>query len=300
MGNYFLCFFGSFLKLFIQISEIRMNKKTLLISSARNIDPGLLKKYAEYNLLIYGVNTIFSLIPTYFEYIDLVIVPENFKSNKVNKLLERCNEFGINFIRKSSFIDYINKVFLNGISRVNSVALLKKSIQKIYSINYMVDKCKRQDKFLALAFDNIDYPNNIGAILRTAYALGVDFVIFSNRQKGIFSPAVNKISMGYNLLVSLVQDNFGLVLKTLADNGVELVAFDCNGENISEVVYNSQTCFVFGSEGEGLSENVLKKVSRVVKIPMYNYAESLNLSVAVGIAVYDRIIKLNYEFKRKI
>jgi tRNA G18 (ribose-2'-O)-methylase SpoU len=100
--------------------------------------------------------------------------------------------------------------------------------------------------------------------------------------------------MGYNYLIPIVQENFLLALDNLAKMDFEVIGLDTDGENIQNMRYNPRVCFVMGNEAKGLSSSTVGKTTKTVRIPMHEKVESLNVSVSLGIALYDYNLKKGY------
>jgi len=141
---------------------------------------------------------------------------------------------------------------------------------------------------LLVVLDGIEDPQNLGAVLRSAEAAGVDGVVRQTRRSA--PPGrVAKASAGalaYVRLVSVV--NIARALTTLRDAGVWTVGLEADGEDLyRDVDLTQPTAFVLGSEGRGLRRLVRERCDRVVSIPMAGRINSLNVSVAAGIGLFE-------------
>lgn len=246
--------------------------------------------------MIVGISAIGELVYKYYESFECVVFPENYNSKKLGNLEEIVHKYGIPIFRDNRVFQLLKKMKLDN-GRV--IAFLKNKIFKFYSLSNVLELSKKLEKCTVVAFPDIDYEQNIGAMIRTCAGMGVDFIIVPHGQQKVFSSTVTKVSMGYNYLVPVVQENFLLALDRLKEWGFDVIALDMEGENIENIEYNTEVCFVVGNEGKGLTDTVIRKCSKVVSIPMQRGVESLNVSVSLGIALYDRNKKLN-EIKRKI
>ncbi len=131
---------------------------------------------------------------------------------------------------------------------------------------------------------------NFGTIIRTANALGVDYILTSKDCPDIYSCKVLRSAMGaaFSIPVVVVDD----VVKTMEmfkNNGFSLYASavtdDC--ENIKDVVFDKKSVVVVGNEGNGLSSQVINCCDYTIKIPMVKKANSLNVAVATGILLWE-------------
>lgn len=260
-----------------------------------NLSTNYLKECLYNGLIVSGSNAIQNILATFPDNIECIIVPENYNSSKAKNVIEHSARLNIPIILNSSYIKFITNI-QGDLSKTNIIAILKPDIKKYYSLKEIINLNSHKSNLLCLAFNEIDYPQNIGAILRTAYAFNVDFILISNRTLNIFDIAISKVSMGANFLIPIVKENFFDAVKTLRSLGFLLIGLDIDGENIQSIVYNSYTCIFLGNEEKGLSDTLADKLDKIVSIPINKSIDSLNVSVATGIILYDRILK--NEFKK--
>ncbi len=142
-----------------------------------------------------------------------------------------------------------------------------------------------------LLLDGVSDPANVGAIVRTANAAGYDELYLIDCADP-FSPKSVRASMSGVFFVKLMQGTREEVLSVL--QGVPILAADMNGENLFFFTPPNKFALCIGNEGHGLSQEVRKRATHTVKIPMRSTAESLNASVSASIAMY--LLKTN-EFK---
>lgn len=138
---------------------------------------------------------------------------------------------------------------------------------------------------LLLMLDGIEDPHNMGAILRSADAFGVDGVIIKKRGNAPLNATVAKISTGAINYVKVAEvANLSFAIKKLKEAGYWIVSSDGEAKaSYDEVDYHCPICLIVGSEGFGISRLLLENSDFVVKIPMYGHVNSLNASVATGI-----------------
>jgi 23S rRNA (guanosine2251-2'-O)-methyltransferase len=254
-----------------------------------------LKNYINKGQYLIGKSAILEIFDDEFRNFESIILPSSFKSAKIKQILLKANKYKIPVIDDSKLVDRFEQ--LGNFDSSGVIVLLKKQIEKYYSLSEILDIGKDVDSMTVLAFSDMDYEQNVGAILRTCAGLGVDFVLISNGQQKVFSPTVTKVSMGYNYAVPIVKENFLLAIKQLKENGFEIMGLDMGGENVMDMRYNSRVCFIVGHESKGITETIKSRCDKILSIPMANGVESLNASVSVGMILYDRC-KKNYEIKR--
>ena len=142
---------------------------------------------------------------------------------------------------------------------------------------------------LILMLDGITDPHNFGAILRTAEGAGVTAVIFRERRQAPVTDTVVKASAGAAYLLPLFHvANLAQTVRLLKDAGLWIVA-SVGEEGIPAWNYDwdRPATLIVGAEGAGVSDLLLRDADDAVKIPMYGHIESLNVSVATGVLLFE-------------
>lgn len=143
-------------------------------------------------------------------------------------------------------------------------------------------------KFLVL-LDCVQDPGNVGTIIRTSDAAGVDAVILTRGCADIYNPKVLRSTMGsmFHMPVCYSDDAVQTVCE-MKMKGFKIVAGDLNAKGCYyEEDYRRDILLAVGNESRGISEEIKKLADALVKIPMPGRAESLNVSVATGIIIYE-------------
>ena len=139
-----------------------------------------------------------------------------------------------------------------------------------------------------LACERIQDPSNLGTILRTAEALGIEGVILSPDCCDFFSPKVVRGSMGAVFRVpSYTPDNFSAYIAQLSAQGIPTFASSPrDADDVTSIVFDGGVMLV-GNEGSGLSDEAVAACTRKVTIPMRGRAESLNAAAAAAILLWE-------------
>jgi 23S rRNA (guanosine2251-2'-O)-methyltransferase len=140
-----------------------------------------------------------------------------------------------------------------------------------------------------LILDGVQDPHNLGACLRTAEAAGVHAVIApKDRASGLTATAI-KISTGSAERVPFVQvTNLSRVMKELQQNGVWLIGTSGDAQNtLFETQLKGPLGIVLGAEGKGIRRLTRENCDEVMLIPMKGQTESLNVSVAAGVCLFE-------------
>lgn len=150
---------------------------------------------------------------------------------------------------------------------------------------------KKEKITTVLVLDHITDPHNIGAIFRSADQFGVDLVVMPQKRSPDpkESQIIARSSSGAVAWVNICTvSNLVQCVKTLKQNGFWIYAADTEGDILPKVEFEKKTCIVMGAEGSGLQDLLKKQCDTVVSIPTVGKVDSLNVSVAAGILLYER------------
>ena len=134
----------------------------------------------------------------------------------------------------------------------------------------------------------VEDPHNLGAIIRSAAALGISAVVIPKAKQAPITGAVVKTSVGMVFRVPLIQtEDVSRSLLALKSKGFEIYGLDMKGEKLTDVKFDAPSVFVLGNEGFGLPETVLSMCDDRLSIPMHERAESLNVAASAAIVFYE-------------
>jgi len=144
-----------------------------------------------------------------------------------------------------------------------------------------------------ILLDRLYDPMNLGSILRTAEATGVDAVVIPKKGSVGLTPAVLRASMGGGLHIPIIRDSLFQTTKHLKKEGVKLVAVDPTGptDYFHERLTGS-IALLMGGEDRGINASLLDRCDSIVRIPMHGRITSLNVGAAAAIVLYERIRQL--------
>ena len=171
---------------------------------------------------------------------------------------------------------------------------------KTYSILEILKFVKEKNKppFILIC-DKIQDPRNLGAIFRTALAVGVDGVVLPKKNTAKINAVVEKASAGaVNFLKIAVVSNIVQTIKILKKEGLFIYCADGKGEDFYGFNFKGAVGLVVGSEGKGIGQLVKKTCDGICKIPMKNSLNSLNVSVAAAVIMYE-ILRQNSNWELK-
>lgn len=146
---------------------------------------------------------------------------------------------------------------------------------------------ERFDGGTSVLLHRVNNPSNLGAILRTCEAAGINNVIVTRDSADVFSPKALRASMGSAFRLNIGERaDFGLTVRWARKIGLRTTAADISGAVDYRQLETGKRLIVFGSEANGLTEEELADMDDVVVIPMRNGVESLNLAVSAGIILF--------------
>lgn len=142
---------------------------------------------------------------------------------------------------------------------------------------------------LLVLLDGVEDPRNFGAVLRTAECSGVDGVFIPERRAVGLTDTVAKSSAGAVEHIKVAKvTNLNRLIDDLKSRGIWVVGTTGEAEmNHTEWDWKQPTALVLGAEGTGLHRLVAENCDALVKIPMYGKIESLNVSVAAGVILFE-------------
>lgn len=154
---------------------------------------------------------------------------------------------------------------------------------------------KQTEKKIVLILDGIEDPHNLGAVLRTAWLMGVSCVYIPKQKASPLTATAIKVASGAAEHVPVLEEsNLGSVIKDLQQDGFWVYAL---AQNNKTTLYNVQlpekVCWVIGSEGKGIRKPIINACDEVVSIPQIDSAASYNASVACAMALCETSRQLN-------
>jgi 23S rRNA (guanosine2251-2'-O)-methyltransferase len=233
--------------------------------------------------IIYGMRPVMEVVNSEKD-IDKIMLQKGIGGENFKELFHLIRQRNIPF-------QYVPSERLNRYTRGNhqGVVCFTSSItyQSIYDVLPAIYEAGKVPFLLAL--DRITDVRNMGAIARSAECAGVDAIIVPSKESAQFNEDAVKTSAGALHKIPICRhDKFHEVLIYLKESGVELVACTEKSDDLyHQNTYSDPVCILMGSEYEGISPSFLHLCNKKVKIPMFGSIESLNVSVATGIMLFE-------------
>ncbi len=229
---------------------------------------------------IYGRNTVKERLNG-DENIEEVYVLEGLKDDSLMNLLSK-KKVKIIKCNRARLDKIVNNSFHQGI-----IAKIKE--YETIDLNQMISDNKDNENALLLILDGVVDPHNVGAILRTSEAIGVNGVIIPKNNSAPLNATVAKTSTGAIDLVPISKvTNLTTTILKLKEEGYWIVGAEARESvDYRKVDYKGKIALVLGSEGYGISRLVLENCDYRVRLPMVGKITSLNVSVATAVLLYQ-------------
>ena len=216
--------------------------------------------------------------------IEKVYIQTGLSNDLAKELLKLATEYSVP-------LSFVPEQKLNRLSRKNHQGVIcVLSPIRFAILENLVDKAYAdgQDPFFII-LDRITDVRNLGAIARTAECVGVHALIIADKGNAPITADTMKTSAGaLNHLPVCREKDLKRAIKFLKDNGIQIIA--CT-EKAEQLIYDADAkgpvALLLGSEEDGISPELLKAADHLVKIPMAGKIESLNVSVAAGVALFE-------------
>ena len=206
----------------------------------------------------------------------------------VNDLLEMKNSSIQEIFALKEWIED-NKKIADSYQVVEITAIELEKISQLSSPNQVVAVVKKiaideniqvKGKF-TLVLDNIQDPGNMGTIIRIADWYGIDQIVCNTQSADMYNPKVIQSTMGSIARVKVFYTDLSDWLSK--QKGISIYAAMLNGDDVTSMQKIKEGIIVIGNESKGISDDVLKLISKKITIPQKGKAESLNAAVATGI-----------------
>lgn len=211
--------------------------------------------------------------------VEYVFINEDFENKEENiKFLDILKEKNIKTYKTT------NKIFEDLVDTETTQGILGVVKFKQKDIEESLDDNSR----FVLILDRIQDPGNMGTIIRTADAAGIDAIIALKGCVDIYNPKVIRSTMGSIFDMNIIHTTQDEALRLLKLKNFDIVSSYLDTNNFyNSVEYNYKTALVIGNEANGINEELVSKSDVLVKIPIYGKAESLNAAISSAILMYE-------------
>ncbi|MCR1955582.1 RNA methyltransferase [Clostridioides mangenotii] len=210
--------------------------------------------------------------------IDYIFINDDFENKEEHKkLLKEFESCDVDIYKTS------NKNFNELVDTENTQGIIG---VKTYKSNNLKESLTDQ-KFIVV-LDRVQDPGNMGTIIRTADAAGVEAVVILKGSVDIYNPKVIRSTMGSIYTMNIINSEEKEIVDVLNEKNFNIVSSYLNTDNYYDKAdYGSKVALVIGNEANGVSDYLVSKSDTLVKIPMYGSAESLNAAISSAILMYE-------------
>ena len=236
----------------------------------------------EKNTEIYGIRAVIEAINSSKD-IDKVFIQTGLKGKLIGQLESLIRKNKINF-------SYVPTQKLDRLSKKNHQGVIARIAPiKFYTLDSFSEVLEKSNNPFVLILDQINDVRNFGAIIRTAEISGVDGIIIQNSSSAPVNSDTIKTSAGaiFNIPICKVNHIKDAIYHLQSMNISIISASEKSEKNIYDVDLKVPLAIIMGSEQKGINKSVINLSNESVKLPMYGKIESLNVSVACGIFLYE-------------
>lgn len=181
---------------------------------------------------------------------------------------------------------------------VETVYVTKEIISKITDLpspSTVMALCKKMDSNnnlgnRILLLDGLQDPGNIGTIIRSAVAFGIDTIVFGKNTVDLYNPKILRSTQGMNFYVNIIFDDLEKVIKNIKESNIPLYGTTIGyGEDVRNLNSKDKSKYVLvvGNEGNGVRKEINELCDKNLYIDMSNNVDSLNVAIATSILLYE-------------
>ena len=236
---------------------------------------------------LYGINPVEAALASERRQVDRLWIQRGRGGSRLDRLKDLARRRGVR-------IEVVDRERLGRLAGGSTRADHQGVVASVSPLAYaepdeLLEACGREARLLVL--DGVEDPRNLGAILRTAAGAGVAGVFLPRRGAVGLTASVLKAAAGTAELVPVAQvGNVASFVKSLKEKGFWTIGLEAAGDRLWDGTrYPARMALVVGGEGRGLRRLVRERCDEIVSIPLALGVESLNLTVATGICLYEAI-----------
>lgn len=235
--------------------------------------------------IIFGKNSVLEALIAGEREINKILISKNIHSDaKLNQIKELAQQRGVIF-------QFVAKEKFGGYSEYNHQGIIAQvSPIKYLELDDFLDQ--KHENHSLIILDGIEDAHNLGAIIRTAVCAGVNGIIIPSRRNVQVNSIVEKVSAGaVNHIPVIKVNSLTNAVEKLKNANWWIIAAEASAnDNYYEVDYNNMNfAIIMGAEHAGISKSLIKASDFVVKIPMMNNFNSLNVSNALAIIIFETV-----------
>ena len=235
-------------------------------------------------MIVEGKNAVCELIKTQ-KTIDKVLVQNGLRDGESRKLVSEIKDAGVK-------VSYADKSVLDKQSKSGRHQGFMAFVSDyVYADLYdMLEKVRGKEECFFLVLDGIEDPHNLGSIIRVAECAGVDGIVIGKHRSACVTDAVMRISEGGANHVAIAREtNMNDVIDKMKKENIWVYGLELGGSDLYKTDLRGRIAIVIGGEDTGINRLTKEKCDGVMAIKMRGKINSLNASVACGVAVFEAL-----------
>lgn len=237
--------------------------------------------------LIFGLHAVSAILAHKPERIRRLQIQEGLREQSLTVMIGQAKAQGlsIEFVKKIT----LDKLTQDGVHQGVAAFCVPTEVWNEVDLLQHLDTLEKPAFLLFL--DGVQDPHNLGACMRTALAASVDAIVVPKDKNCGLTPTVYKVAVGAADILPFVQvTNLARCMESVKEKGVWFIGTEMqDGKSIYQMDLKGSIAWVLGAEGQGLRENTKKHCDHLAFIPMSGLVESLNVSVAAGICLFETV-----------
>ncbi len=234
--------------------------------------------------LVYGLHSVLAVLDRDSSQVKELWVDTSRKDKRIQRIMDKAGGLSIHKVSRDDL-----DVLAGGGNHQGVIAHVadNKKLRSEDDLPRLI--AEKGDDTLLLILDGVQDPHNLGACLRSADGAGVDAVIVPRNKVASLTPVVHKVACGAaETMPFIMVTNLARTLRMLKDEGVWLVGADGNAKtSLYEIDLTGPLAMILGGEGKGLRRLTREQCDYLAYLPMAGSVESLNVSVATGISLFE-------------
>ncbi len=268
-------------------SKVESRKKENTKIKHENVSSNISPLHTPHSPIIYGVLPVLEALRAETRKIEKIFVVEGANEKRLINILSLAKQNGISFQKIPR--DNLSKFTGENVNHQGIIALVASA--EYFDADKLIDRIVSRENSLSVILDGVEDPRNLGAILRVVECVGADGVFIPDRRAVGLTETVAKSSAGATEYVKVAKvANINRLIDKLKENNVWVIGTSADAKmNYDDWDWKQSTALVLGGEGRGLHRLVAEKCDVLVKIPLHGKIESLNVSVAAGVILFEAV-----------
>ncbi|MBI2356895.1 RNA methyltransferase [Candidatus Dojkabacteria bacterium] len=189
-------------------------------------------------------------------------------------------------------VEKVSRKFMERLSKTASIESIIGLMEadNMWRLDELLEKIHKEGVYpFFLLLDHLKYDLNIGAILRTAYASGVNGIITPIKSENFLTNESLRVSMGAAARIPIVEMNLFSAMGVMNKEGIKIFGVSMEGKEYYNTDLRGPVAFVLGAEDVGISSRVAERVDENISIPMREGLGSLNVGAATAVVCYEKL-----------